>query len=101
MLLGTLAESLFGNPITDKGTGKGVIRAGDGDIQASKGTKNAYEKILMPSHFSTNFGTQKYCQNEVRFDDVYSRDKLSDIFKDEVYLINLDEYSNSGINLLC
>ena len=43
----------------------------------------------MPPHPLTNFEVQKY-QNEPRFNGVYSRDK------DEVYVINLDEYSDIG-----
>ena len=33
----------------------------------------------MPSHPLTNFEIQKYCQNELRFNDIYSRDNLSRI----------------------
>ena len=33
----------------------------------------------MPSHPLTNFEIQKYYQNELRFNDVYSRDNLSRI----------------------
>ena len=43
----------------------------------------------MPPHPLTNFEVQKY-QNEPRFNGVYSRDE------DEVYVINLDEYSDIG-----
>ena len=49
----------------------------------------------MPSHPLTNFETQKYYQNQPRFNDVYSRDNLPKI-KDGAYLINLDEYSDIG-----
>ena len=42
----------------------------------------------------TNFEIQKYYQNELRFNGVFSRDNLQKI-KDEAYIINLDEYSNS------
>ena len=41
----------------------------------------------------TNFEIQKYYQNELRFNGVFSRDNLQKI-KDEAYIINLDEYSN-------
>ena len=37
MLLGTLAASLLGNLLTDKGAGKGTISAGDGTIRAAHG----------------------------------------------------------------
>ena len=44
----------------------------------------------------TNFEIQKYYQNEPRFNGVYSRDKLPNRIKDETYMINLDEYSETG-----
>ena len=37
----------------------------------------------------TNFETQKYNQNEPRFNGVYSKNNLPKI-KDEAYVINLD-----------
>ena len=49
----------------------------------------------MPLHPLTNFKTQKYYQNEFRFNTVYSRDNLTRI-KDEAYVKNLDEYSDIG-----
>ena len=49
----------------------------------------------MPPHPLTNFETQKYCQNEPRFNGIYSRDNLQKI-KDGEYIINLDEYSDIG-----
>ena len=38
---------------------------------------------------------QKYNQNELKFDDVYSRKKLPKT-KDETYVVNLDEYQSIG-----
>ena len=49
----------------------------------------------MPPHTLTNFEIQKYYQNEPRFNNVYSRDNLTEI-KDGAYIINLDEYSDIG-----
>ena len=49
----------------------------------------------MPPHPLTNFKIQKYYQNEQRFNGVCSRDNLQKI-KDEVYIINLDEDSDTG-----
>ena len=49
----------------------------------------------MLSHPLTNFEIQKYYQNELRFNDIYSRDNLQKI-KDGAYIINLDEYSDIG-----
>ena len=47
----------------------------------------------MPPHPLINFEIQNYYQNEPRFNGVFSRDNLQKI-KDEVYMINLDEYSD-------
>ena len=52
----------------------------------------------MPPHPLTNFETQKYYQNEPRFNGAYSIDNLSNKIKDETYIINLDEYSDIGIH---
>ena len=49
----------------------------------------------MTLHSLTNFEIQKYYQNELRFNGVYSRDNLPKI-KDGAYIINLDEYSDIG-----
>ena len=49
----------------------------------------------MLPHPLTDFEIQKHCQNEPRFNGVYSRDNLPRI-KDEAYVINLDEYSDTG-----
>ena len=37
---------------------------------------------------------QKYCQNEPRFNGIYSRDNLPNKIKYGAYVINLDEYSD-------
>ena len=56
--------------------------------------------FLMPPHPLTNFEIQKYYQNEPRFNGIYSRDNLSERssteIKDRAYVINLDEYSDTG-----
>ena len=49
----------------------------------------------MPPHPLTNFETQKYYQNEPRFNGIYSRDNLPKI-KDGAYVIIFDEYSHIG-----
>ena len=49
----------------------------------------------MPLHPLTNFEIQKYYQIEPRFNDVYSRDNVTEL-KDAAYVINLDEYSDIG-----
>ena len=50
----------------------------------------------MPSHPLTNFEIQKYYENEPRFNGVYQRDNLPTKIKDEAYVINIDEYSDTG-----
>ena len=47
-------------------------------------------------HPWTNFEIEKYYQNKPRFDSFYSRDTIPDTIKDEAYVINLDEYSDTG-----
>ena len=42
----------------------------------------------------TNIEIQKYCQNESRFNGVYSRNHLSKNIKDGAYVVNLDEYAD-------
>ena len=51
----------------------------------------------MSPHSLINFEIQKYCQNEPRFNGVYSRDNLPRI-KDVEYIINLDDYSDIEIH---
>ena len=48
----------------------------------------------MPPHSLTNFEIQRYCQNETRFNGVYSRDNLPKI--NRAYVINIDDYSDIG-----
>ena len=54
----------------------------------------------MPPHSLTNFEIQKYYQNKLRFNGVFSRDNLPERSSTEIkggaYIINLDEYSDIG-----
>ena len=50
----------------------------------------------MPLHSLAKFEMQKYCQNESRFNGVYSSDDLLKRIKDEAYAINLDKYADFG-----
>ena len=50
----------------------------------------------MSPHPLTNFEIQRYYQNELKFNGVYSRNNLPNKIKDGAYVINLDEYSDSG-----
>ena len=49
----------------------------------------------MLPHPLTNFEIQKYYQNDLKFNDVYSRNNLPKI-KDGAYVINLDEFKSIG-----
>ena len=49
----------------------------------------------MPPHPLINFEIQKYYENKLKFNGVYSRNNLSKI-KDGAYIINLDEYESIG-----
>ena len=53
----------------------------------------------MLPHRLTSFGIQKYDQDEPKFDGVCSRNELPKI-KDQVYVINLDEYESIGTHLI-
>ena len=54
--------------------------------------------MILP-HPLTNFEIQKHYQNEPRFNGVYSRDNLPNKIKDGAYLINFNEYSDTGTHL--
>ena len=59
---------------------------------------------LMPFHPLTNFEIQRYYQNELRFNGVFSRNNFPKKIKDGVYVMTLDEFANVGthwIALFC
>ena len=92
MLLGTLGASLLGNLLT----GKGIMRAGDGIVRAGEGSKKKKLNSLLPFHPLTNIEISEYYKNEPRFNGVYSRNNLPNKIKKGAYVINLDEYENTG-----
>ena len=47
--------------------------------------------LTLPPHPLTNFEIQEYCQNEPRFNGVFSRDNLPNTIKNGAYVIDLDE----------
>ena len=49
----------------------------------------------MVFHPLTNFEKQKYCQNEPKFNGLYSRNNLPKT-KDGAYVINIDEFKSIG-----
>ena len=93
MLLGTLGASLLGNLLTG---GKGIMRAGDGIVRAGEGSKKNKLNSLLPFHPLTNIEISEYYKNETRFNGVYSRNNLPKTIKKGAYVINLDEYENTG-----
>ena len=99
MLLGTLGASLLGNLLTcRKGmmkAGDGIVKAGNGIVRAREGSKKKLNSVL-PFHLLTNIEISEYYASESRFNGVYSRDNLPKITKKDAYVINLDEYKNTG-----
>ena len=93
MLLGTLGASLLGNLFTG---GKGMIRACDGIARTGEGSKINPLNSLLSFHPLTNIEISEYYASESRFNGVYSRDNLPKITKNGAYIINLDEYENTG-----
>ena len=92
ILLGKLGASLLGDLITG---GKGMMRAGEGIVRAGEGSKKTLNSLL-PFHLLTNIEINEYYVNEPRFNGVYSRNNLLRAIKKGAYIINLDEYENTG-----
>ena len=96
MLLGTLGASLLGNLLT----GKGIMRAGDGIVRAGSGSEKNQLNLLLPFHPLTNIEISEYYKNEPRFNEIIyqiiSRNNLPKTIKKGAYVINLDEYENTG-----
>ena len=51
---------------------------------------------MIPPHPLTNSEIQAYYQNEPKFNGVFSRDNLNDKIKNGGYVINLNEYYDTG-----
>ena len=51
---------------------------------------------LLPFHPLTNIEINEYYKNEPRFNGVYSKNNLPKTIKKGAYVINLDEYENTG-----
>ena len=94
MLLGTLGASLLGNLLS----GKGIMRAGEGIVRASEGSgsKKNPLNLLLPFQPLTNIEINEYYKNEPRFNGVYSRNYLPNGVKKGSYIINFNEYKNTG-----
>ena len=52
--------------------------------------------MLFPFHPLTNIEISEYYKNEHKFNGVYSTNNLPNKIKKGVYVINLDEYENTG-----
>ena len=92
MLLGTLGAGLLGNLLTGR---KGIMRAGDGIVRAGEGSKKN-PKFTITFHPLTNIEISEYYKNETRFNGIYSRNNLPNKIKRRAYVINLEEYENTG-----
>ena len=95
MLLGTLGASLLGNLLTG---GKGIMRASDGIVRAREGSGSKKKDLNSLLHFHplTNIEINEYYKDEPRFNGVYSRNNLPNKIKNGAYVINLNEYENTG-----
>ena len=51
---------------------------------------------MLPFHPLINIEISEYYKNEPRFSGVYSRNNLPNKIKKGAYVINLDEYENTG-----
>ena len=51
---------------------------------------------MPPDHPLRNFEIQKYYENEPKLNGVYSRKNLPKKIKDAAYVVNLDEYADTG-----
>ena len=102
MLLRTLGASLLGNLLTGKGmmrAGEEIVRAGEGSVVSrakSEGAKKKKPNSLLAFHPLRNIEIRQYYANEPRFNGVYSRNNLPKKIKKGAYVINLDEYENTG-----
>ena len=92
MLLGTLGASLLGNLLS----GKGLACAGEGIVRAGQGAKKTNLNSLLPFHPLTNIEISECYANEPKFNGVHSRNNLPKTIKKGAYVINLDEYENTG-----
>ena len=75
--------------------GDGIVRAGDGIVRAGEGSKKNLNSLL-PCRPLTKIKISEYYASESRFTGAYSRDNFPKITKKGAYVINLDEYKNTG-----
>ena len=65
-------------------------------MQEAEVKKKTKLNSLLPFHPLTNIDISEYYKNEPRFNGVYSRNNLPNKIKKGTYVINLDEYENTG-----
>ena len=65
-------------------------------MQAKGAEVKKKQNLLLPFHPLTNIEISDYYKNEPRFNGVYSRNNLPNKIKKGAYVINLDEYKNTG-----
>ena len=95
-LVGTLGSILLGNLLS----GKGIVRAGYSHSLSSAYTCRLWIKkiinILFPVHPLTNFEISEYYSDKSRFNNVFLRDNWPKLIKNCAYVIDLDEYKDTG-----
>ena len=85
--------------ITSRAKGEGIVRACEGSITSrAKGDRSKKKQLnsLLLFQPLANIQINEYYKNEPRFNGVYSRDNLPNKIKKGAYIINLDEYENTG-----
>ena len=80
---------------------KGVSKTIENETKEQRGgflsmLKKKNLNLLLPFHSLTNIEISDYYKNELRFNGVYSRNNLPKTIKKGAYVINLDEYENTG-----
>ena len=96
MLMGTIGASLLSNVLSGLlNKGSGLYRAWHEMYRTGQGIKK--KSLISPKpHPLTNFEIEDYYKNEPRFNGVCSRDNLPKKINNEAYVINLDEYADTG-----
>ena len=76
-----------------------MLSAGYGNKEVKGMLRTSYGssiKFLIPPHYLATFEIQKYYQNELRFNGVYSRDDLAKKTNHGTYVINIDGDADVG-----
>ena len=81
---------------------KKISREKEGILMSLLPIRSQRQKLnsLLPFHPLTNIEISEYYKNEPRFNRVYSRNNLPNKIKKGAYIINLDEYENTGTHWL-